>query len=58
MTNQEIQHLDKIKRVQNQLRTAKGFSKIDLTKHLQRLKRELRVYRSFRGNTDNTTINA
>lgn len=50
MTNQEIQQLDKIKRVQNQLRTATGFGKVDLTKYLHRLKKELRVYRSFRGN--------
>lgn len=50
MTKPEMDQLDKIKQVKERLRTAKGFSKIDLTKHLHRLKKELRVYRSFRGN--------
>jgi hypothetical protein len=44
------QQLSKIQEIERRLSNASGKCNVDLSKHLTRLKRELRVYRSFRGN--------
>ena len=43
-------HLIKIQEIEGRLGKAQGKVKIDLEKCLKRLKRELRVYYSYRGN--------
>ena len=50
MTVAEMNQLEKINQVEQRLLTVKGVAHNDLAKYLKRLRSELRVYRSFRGN--------